>query len=764
MRNLAVSVIVAAILALGGVWWLQGGPTPVPSKTAQSASGDSTSSRAATPREAAPASIDDREPVEVGPSEPTPTPETAALEVLVRVLDFQSRPVAGAGVFARILPEQQDAPRGQQVGTTDEDGVVRVQDVAILLADTASTGVEFDCPIPGLAIERQRIDARSPPPEIVLRLPPSGSIVIRAQQADGTPLPLHSIDKPGVMLTHDREDEGAPAERKYTLRQTLDESATVTFPHVELGAEFLIVAPSFGWRPCAGPRRPGETVEVVLRHEPDTCYVTGRLLDAEDNPVAGAPLVVTCTHGGGSTPATGTTDAEGRFRLWTTAGLAGEEVHLVAGPSSRSRRLAGTWSTALDPRVLVPGDNDLGEVRMRGPEILAAGTVTLDGAAPGSATVRITVERLLDDRWQSDPDSRATVDAEGAFSISGPAVPDQHLRLRITSADALPIEPVECTAGTTDLRVELSSGGTVTATFLVDESVPYRSFRYRLRGSGELDRLQQVVQDREELRSAENLRPAGDGRVSMTWKALPPGTRTLSVVAPGQSQPIVAVEGLDVANGLCEDRRLDGIDLRGLVREVLLSVLDSNGQMVKGEAASILAIDDEGNARGFQLRTGAVVIPATKPLRLWIDVPGQRIAEFHDVFSDRTLRVEPASELPVRLTPPLGRLPANTHLELIVRPDDMEDGRRITTDRAHESSLASYLEQRVRIDDSGRATLLVRRAGRLRVALVAYHGIAPDQVRGVEPTTCTVLFEGGPDELLLRVPDGAIEAALERAK
>ncbi len=681
--------------------------------------------------------------------------------VLVRVRDFQGRPVPDARIDTRRYPSEASSRRGSPQGRTDEDGTLLVRHLQQLVDPDGSLELEFDCPLDGLPVERQVIDTSAPPAEVVLQLPPSGSLAIHLQEADGTPCDPRSLESDQVRLDHapisrDRR-EGA-----YRLFASIGRDGTARFPLVALGEPFQLEVDGFESEDVEGPTRVGQTVDVILRQQPGSAFLTGRLLDADGVPAADTDLSVDCTSGPDAIRAAGKTDEAGRFRLWADSRLVGRTVTPVIKQADVFADPSATWQTPLDPRMLEVGDNDLGDVPMQRAVALVSGTAWVDGQPNSNGVVFRVERRHADSRWRQVASQDLERGDDGRFEIFASPAPGVPMRVVAGGPGLLPVEPIECEPGSTDLEFRLSSGGQVTATFLVDASVPLRSLGYQLLANGETIEPTNTVRDEQGRLRFHRISPNSKGLATQLWNGLHPGPHDLLVLAPGHREPLVRIDNLQVGAGPCEDPRLDAIDLRGLVHELHIRVHDAEDRLVRDPQAWLLAIDGAGDAQAYQLDEGVVTLHAGAPLHLLVDVPGHRVVELQGVTADQTIRVEAAPRIEARIAPVPTMLPEGVSLELRLSRQDVDRRNRIHYDTGRSSNLEGHWWLRLTPDERGASELFVRQPAVYGVSLVVERGGDVELIRGLEPTTWTARPDEAPEDLVFRIPDGALADALAR--
>lgn len=677
----------------------------------------------------------------------------------VRVIDHGGAPAAGVAVHAEPVGVAAERAMRWSVGETGANGVVESRHSQRKAGETASALIEVRVVVPGAASDPVQVDVVSPPPEVVLRLPPCGSVSVRFVEADGRPVEARYLDQPKVQLRAFEPGTGSHQSAHYPgdsqhFEAWLDEESVAHFRHVGL-RRTLEASHSFGAGVAfEGPRLPGQHVETELRWPEGGVVVIGRAVDTDGKAIVATQLICECLTRTGMRGALGRSDESGRFRFQFGA----EQTATDAIVRLRTHEIPGTSanSAELEPRALVKGENDLGEVVLLKPRAIVSGKLIVDGEQD-PRTIRMQVDRQQESRWSQEYNLHPQIAADGSFRIVGSSPEGTPLRLTVQCDRFLPVEPIETTAGTTGLEIRLRTGGQVEATFLVDADTPLRNLIWRLRPASEErpDFNARVM----EMRVGHMIRADDDGVARHTWGGLQPGTYRLSVLCPGFAEPIVSIEDLLVAEGSCLDQRLRAIDLRGRLRAIEIAATGADGQRIADPNAFVLVGTGGGDRSGYGLRTGAASVLTVGPAELTLLAPGHRAAVITGVTEDRTVQLDSAPEVVLRVDPGM-QLPDDVRLALELEPLWVERGTRVTLDNGGSMGLGSFLSCKSALDRDGTARILLQHGGRYRVqALIVRRGLRR-YLRAVEPKELELDPAAPPGELTVRIDPDALRRAI----
>jgi hypothetical protein len=505
--------------------------------------------------------------------------------IRARVVDAGGAPVAGVPVGLRVTAQwwSWDILKA----TTGADGIATLEhaQVALLQQDTSqrfAVGIVMHAEEPIQA----EVDLEALPSEpIELRLPAYGSVEVILDRIEGSGenagegAGASASPSALVFLQEIGREEEQPGYQTWSPRQ-LEDGRTL-FATVGLGLRFIAQpqSPEVAIQPqeFVGPRAAGERVVVHLTPGAAKPRVTGRALLEDGTPLADARLRGTIQYLDPENDWTAgfasATDAEGRFSAHVAeaegqpAAAGALELELedpVRGKLAGSVPLAGR---------LLPGKNDVGDVRLAPPPLLVSGRV-VDAAGNGIRGARVTVESASEQRevfigyagaggssvlhWGG---VSAVSAADGSFEVRGEMAGDL-FRVTATHADYRGLEPVEATRGAS-VVLTLAAAGRIAGRIEAEAGISAGSFQVLA-----LDASGNPVGQEE--------RREGDGRFELG--ALEPGSYAVAVHLSDENAEIARVDDVLVEAGkTTEDPRLDPIDVAGKVERIVLRVRDRDG-------------------------------------------------------------------------------------------------------------------------------------------------------------------------------------------
>ncbi len=620
--------------------------------------------------------------------------------LVVRVVDAEGRPVEGAPVALR---------QKRRWGTYDflstptgADGTVTLMHVANILKQVSEDPVFVALAILLEEPVERELDRKSFPAETIeFVLPPTGSLAVRAVDQQGEPVPLS-----GVAAISFASDGGSrtPGLGGADTAQVPLKEGRAWFPYVGLGERLGIqLGTADGREPvdqaADGPTRPGESVSVDVV-VPITPKLVARLLDGEEKPLAKVLVrtaVETLSPEGvkrNSDNSSFTTDGDGRIEMVIEGDV----------PPGGARRLllrhdrdeGGTLGAELDlSGALYPGENDVGDVKLTLPPLLAAGVVTDTGGAlirgadvRGAYGVRRSESRIS---WRTLRDARARTDADGRFELRGwSSAPDFAVGVSHVSYGRSGY--VQVPLGSSDVRIELFGAGSIEGRLLVNEGVELRSVRFALYRGGDPAQRLDVSRDLE-----------GDG--SFVLSQVEEGTHTLTLTLRRAGEPLLRFDGVVVrADEVTDDPRLREIDLRGLVYRYLLRVSAPGGGPVPAVEASYRPPGSEEWEYEHESGSELELITTSPALELEVSSGGFRAARLEVAPGEHAITLSPG--LPLRFVLEGGMPPLPEGYALAIR-----------LDRADASRM--YSEQAV-FGTNGEALVFVPGPGTYRVKASLY--------------------------------------------
>lgn len=730
------------------------------------------------------------------------------LTLVVRVLDSLGDPAVGVPIS--ILPRWEDGAGdnryfGYGMATSEApEGVARIRHLQAVVRNWSMQapppiGYLARPYIPGLTEGGVAFDLGDPPTDpLVLRLPPTGRIVVRTTDANGRGLPGQA-----GMVSLAIAPEEPPADlRRYSppsgqqWYEQEGKGGTTVFDWAVAGKTYLTTAylsMESLYKIFPGPVVEDHEVEVTLSLENEVYNVVGRVVDEHHEPVTTRLQVAYETEGGGRGSRSAQPDEDGSFMV--TVAQAGREVTLTRLTIHNQVLGMGTTGPALmyameGARALSLGNNDLGELVLGSSPVVASGRILVDGEPPRQVPqmfrFRLQIQRAViteqrsgpTERWNYERNLSVTFLDEGRFEIHGAAQPARY-RLQVNGTEYLPVDPVEFSPGWEDLLLDLETGASLRAVLLLDRTFPMQNLWVRLAHTdGRVPEAEpnpfMMIQRPYEDRLYGQPRGQEQGRHTFMWSALSPGTYRFEVLPRGARAPLVTVEDVVITNGKNDDPRLDGIDLRGKLRQVTVTVQDMNGRRLANTNSGppVVLLNDptaEEELQGFRAENGRAVILTAEPyLDLMVVSQGFKPKEVYGVREDTAVRLEPFSEIAVRIAGGLPALPEGNTLRISVsRKGRQRDRRRIVSDYMI-GSIDSWLRPQnaqKEVDDRGRITLQVEGDGTYTVSVSVRHDASrrSSRIREIEPTEIEVQTSVGPQVFEISIPEEELEQAIERA-
>ncbi|HEU4417645.1 MAG TPA: hypothetical protein VFT55_01830, partial [Planctomycetota bacterium] len=657
----------------------------------------------------------------------------------VLVVDAGGKPARGSNVMARR--KGGDRPMDFGLGATDAAGRVVKRHVQEVTGDAATQQLDLVALMPGGESAPVRVDAAAPPPEVLLQLPPGGTVTVHVRDAEDKPIDPTFLNEPSVSLATFAEKPGnerAEAEvfNRAESRIPLDEGGNAVFSPVAFG-RFVTANVGWGLRSAVvpGPTLESRYVELTVREGADDVVLTGTLLDADDRPFATSPYSVACKYKNGTSGQGGRTDASGRFRLAVPRLPTGQQIAVsfdtIAAPT------ADRQACELPPRLLTKGSNDLGEVRLTRHLLLVEGKVVMaDGGEP--VQVQFQIERKDADRWQQEWNLWPEWGKAGEFKVRSGIQKGTPIRLVVQSDSFLPVPPIECAAGDTGLEIKLAKGGSARATFLVDATLPLERLTLRFRRADAPPDPTGRAEMMERMRHFPGQAQAKDGRLQRDWQGLEPGRYRLQAMCAGVAEPIVAIDAVEIGDGPCTDPRLVDIDLRGRVRTFEIRATASDGTAVASQDAFVVIRSSGADWSGFNLASGVAKIATPAAVDLIVLAKGHKAALVSGVFDARTIALEAATEAHIALVLP-SPLPEGAGLRLRLRPTlELPRRARMQLDNGRGMGAENFFIEEATVDAAGKATVLVRFPGPYTVEPALSFGERTVTIGDSEPRKITL--------------------------
>lgn len=589
-------------------------------------------------------------------------------QILVQVLTHDDAPAADLpiGLFCALPEEDSFSYLGPgALAITDQQGRATIvglgphrEELAQMSPDRRSRAVFLRPFQPGFSACAQRIDVSAPPEQpVVLRLPPCGSV--RARVDVGTA----GVTMPRAVTMHGSQEQDFDG----WLTRPLDEHGFATFAHVPVDAKLFFEVP--GWRDTegehAGPHAPGERVDVVLTAAPRMSLVRARLFDA-DGPIRERRLRFALQGEHSSYSQRIETDADGRFDAPIAVVDDSGVLDLGASKMWFSAEDESLGSVQLRATSLRVGINDLGDLHLELPNLLARGRIVVAGTRPEAPAERfpetsVSIERFSpqdspDNPWQHH--AQAKVDAAtGTFELRGDATPAR-LRAKVHSFHLLPGDAVEFDSGAKDLVLEARRGFPLAASILLPDAARADMLTCRL--------------------VAKIASPATDDRLQawplhvqgqlhhLFWGALPAGSYKLTIAATGS----VVTEIPDIVLPLPADGdpRLVDIDLRQLLRVVSLRVSGADSQQGEDAISFAVSVRDEASdnhAIDYGYRALELLLPR-RPVQALVIAEGHRPHALRIDREDVEVKLDGWQKLTVRVADiPTDARDMTLHLQLL---------------------------------------------------------------------------------------------------
>lgn len=473
--------------------------------------------------------------------------------------------------------------------------------------------------IPHVALEPVLVDAQAPPAEPVeLRLPASGRLKMRATFAGEVPQERTSFALGG-------------GPHPWLVQPDADR--WTRFGHVPLGKLWSVSAWIGGgfWQfELTGPTVQDQ--EVAASFELDhVVALTGRILDEDGTPLGGqmvmAAFDATFTSGDSTVP----TGADGRF-LW----LLGRHV-----PDPKSapklqwlafeRRMPGSkpLRVIVPPRDLVPGRNELGDLRLGVDALVVSGRISFD--KPGHVPTWLQIQRhgeakgrsgVPTAKWDQVGGLQTDIQEDGSFEVRGALEPGRY-RILVPPLNSLPVEPVEFTPGATDVLIAFRRGSTLTATCRVPAGLETRlQLRLQPRDVPSATGAERFANHRNPL-VGRIVEPHGE-LTQYRWSILESGTYTLLVEGRGFPEPFLTIDDVVVPAAEGGDPRLRDCDLRPSI-DALRVRLHATGLQERECCLFPQPQAEDRDWSGFAISTGETVLPLPKrPVDLLFAAPGMR--------------------------------------------------------------------------------------------------------------------------------------------
>jgi len=506
-------------------------------------------------------------------------------------------------------------------------------------------------------------EGRPVPSDILeLTLPATGSVALRAVDADGRPFthPVH-----GELRMIDRAN---PQWMRLPIRKQQNEREIV-FPFVGLGLQMMSVCRlddrDFRWNtpPFDGPQEAGERVTVDFVVAPGDPMLHGRLFDQ-----AGVPVI----------------NAKATFLINSMRGrLEGEEVllddegrfHLPFQPRDDHRApfrlqireqgrmpvpgLARTLGVLPKSGVLDLGDLQLGVM----PPITFGRVVNDLGEPISGARVQLQRHREVGRkrpgmRWEDEAFTEVRSDAEGSFALYGD-LESASYRLRVSASEHFPFDEPGL-PGREEAVIKLLRRSRVVGTVQLPKWLSSRRVKVDLRSH--LDPKRNRTDSIRDF--------MGKKFIYFDWAR--PGVYSLTFRIEGYPDPFARVEGFEIkAAQQGEHPRLKNIDLGAELFRFEVFAVDEAGKPMTPKSpllARVLRPSGAFELVGVGWRRGRAEVISPQPsLEVLPQAQGYRASRATLVPGRNEIRFTPVPPLSLRL-PGMRQLVGDCRVVISLRP------------------------------------------------------------------------------------------------
>ncbi|MCP5043213.1 MAG: carboxypeptidase regulatory-like domain-containing protein [bacterium] len=446
---------------------------------------------------------------------------------------------------------------------------------------------------------------------IELRLPPTGSLIIRVVDSEGTAVSSAARITATVPRKGPPHPSLAPNFDRLVRRKEQGETS-VSFPWLGLGLDLRLHIrfddDDFTWEVSAkGPVASGETLTIDVPTPTWMGLLRGRLLDPAGRPHADENATFLITDRSGRIEGEEiSTDASGQFVLPFRVRRTQPPIALEI----RAQYADAPAGVVHAVRALDAGSTNLGDLHLEGLDLLATGTVTNDLGHPlEGARVTLQRERLRRGAdptklaWQDEAFVETKTGPDGTFVLFG-QVPPGSARLHASAQNHTDASSAAFAPGS-ELSLQLTRTGRLNGRLRAPSWLPAAALDLRLRpqGSGR----------------ARNVRPRGRAdRLRYDFRQLIPGSYDFEVRVRNFPDPVLQVTNIRIEPGSpAADPRLTDIDLTTLLYRYEIEARDGLGNPVARLGSPLVAeiarLDGRVEHRAFPWRNGRVEIFSTTP-------------------------------------------------------------------------------------------------------------------------------------------------------
>lgn len=504
----------------------------------------------------------------------------------VEVVDADGAPASG--ILVRYFSYRTEADAfGLVEDRTDAHGIAKLEQLQFY-DPIKQAGVRrgVGLALPGVDPPIQHFLREETPAHLRFQLPPTATVHLRAFRHDGSSFPdgtevsLQATDmgdlgtlfrdrsfQEDLLMGHDRRPlSGGKASFQVALHQEL--RFGLHLPHHRHSV--IDEAP--------GPTRAGEEMDLELRLEEAPCWVVGRMLDGNGDPLREV------FHNGrlhthdGSGPLTFDTDMDGNFRIPIESRQVrspydeedDEAYRRIIFRAEPQDGIALVGTIVLD-RDLEPGENSVGDIRLETDLLLQGQVVDAQGMGVPRARIIAKWHANAGDAFRGKKVGAPfgttrtfRTDAEGRFEVRS-AEPAGLMMLNVQAKGFLN-QSLAMDPGQSDVRI-------------VMEGQTLNSVRVTLPEGMSTEQLRIVMLRDNGADSWKNTIWFRDGVGSM--ERLASGTYLLEARLRGSHTLLESVPDVIVQPGSPQDPRLDPLDLRARITMMDLEVLGTDGLPVE---------------------------------------------------------------------------------------------------------------------------------------------------------------------------------------
>lgn len=590
----------------------------------------------------------------------------------VKIVDWQGNPVKGAPVSLRVRKEH--SSQDFTTSYSNEEGIASLRLFQLLVAQLAKDETYAallylsDEPVE-VKVDLQNLPETPP----VLVMPDAGQVHVEVLDSQGQPVEQAFLVNVDLLLPEDTYDNGDDYDAWNYQREHLTgrtSQGKASFPLVDYNQRIHITAVSPNGELRAdvfgeGPVPHGGPALFTLTPQAERPVVVGRILNTEGaiGPNLNLEYVLKMpSKNSNQSSRSGTlkTDADGQFRL-LMEDLFEEGAERTLTISMKATRRKPKRSVAMDlSYFLAPGANDLGDLVLVVPPLVASGSVVdAKGDPLSNAQVRLEQKKFYGEEedqfwWNGIWEHRTQSNRDGQFEIRANLDPDSY-RLS-ASLDHYLESSLEFVQGTEDLKLVMEKSVTLKGRFLLDDEIDLSTVRIVVKipdphGDGYADLLPP--------------RLGKDG--SFIVEDLPRGSAILTLRSNALQEELYAHPELTLSNQ-DDVQILDDIDLRGMFNSVRIWVRNPQGELIPK-----IQIWTQINISQHEFKENPFVITTQKSgLDFQITAHDYRAMNLQQVTGEREVVLQ--NGFPIQLDiSNLHALPEDWELRAFLKPLDAQD-------------------------------------------------------------------------------------------